>query len=141
MLGQAAACFIQDDARHRLQQDHIRCLQLIGAYDENAIALVEGAFNAQATDLALNGVVQIEGVTRILIVEDDQVDGGVAAAPIGEGLQRLGQQRRIASVHPHQQDGIITGNSKSPQTGLPAHILGQDMRRGPQHPAGVQQRG
>ena len=39
----------------------------------------------------MDGVVQVEGITGILIVQDDQVDRDMMTAPIHEGLQGFAQ--------------------------------------------------
>ena len=47
---------------------------------------------AQAPYLAQDGVVQVEGVAGILIIQDDQVDRDMPVVPVDEGLQGFGQQ-------------------------------------------------
>ena len=130
MFSERPTFFIQNNTGDCFKQDFVSRLKLVCTQYENAVALVQGGLFTHTYNLALDGVAQVEEVAGILLVQDDQVDCDMVAAPIGEGLQGFDQQGRLAVMDAHQQNGVITRDTEGPQARLPLLVLGQDMRCG-----------
>ena len=92
MIRQSSIFFIQKHTRHSFEQNLIGFLELVRAQQENTVALIHPSFGAQAHNLAVDGIVQIKGVTGILVIQDYQVDFNMPVAPVGMGLQGFNQQ-------------------------------------------------
>jgi hypothetical protein len=117
VFSQGSILFIQNYPCCRLQQDRISRLELVGTQHKNAIALIQGSHCTHALNLAVNGVVQIEAVTCILFIQDNQVNRNMTITPIREGLQGLGQQSRLTIADAHQHDRVVARDPERPQAG------------------------
>ena len=131
MIGKRPAAVAQHQTSHALHEDPIFLGYLLGPPHKYTAGAVHDVGLGAPRDQAHDGVLQELTVARLLFVPDHQIDRQSFESPIGVGLDDLPHQFHLVAIRDSQQDdGQIAGDAVAPQTGLAAHVFGQDAGGG-----------
>ena len=120
LFGQGAIGAVEYDAGNGMEQRSIRLVHLIFTQHKDTATLIQPTVAVGALNQPVDEIVHGLPIVRRLAIEDHQVDAKTAATPVGVRPQQILEQFRLCLVvNAQEQDGVIAGDAKGPQPGLP----------------------